>query len=154
MVENRKGVKIKIANISLAAYSAGFDDFMPDICIRILDTNKCPENPNFPNLEFGEVNYTGAVIYQFRFDDNCDETSPDSITDDDAAKLFDILEQGVLNNKNILVHYVMGKCRSGAIVRSAQMIAEYHDVTITLGKNNIMPNSLVVSKITRQLWGY
>lgn len=99
---------MKIANISLADFSAGFDDFVPDICIRILDTNKFPENPNFPNLEFGEVNYNGAVIYQFRFDDTCDETSSDSITDDDAAKLFDILEQGILNNKNILVHCVMG----------------------------------------------
>lgn len=144
----------KIANVPIVEYES-FDQFVPDIGIRILDTIKNPPHPDFPNLEFGPPHplIKKNREFRFRFDDTTDESNPNKLTDKDAAKLFAILRYAVIHNKNVLVHCVMGKCRSGAVTHAGMVIAQYFGKEILAYDNHAIPNSLVKSKIIRRMWG-
>lgn len=145
---------LRIANVPMVEY-ASFNKFNPDIGIRILDTIKNPPHPDFPNLEFGGSHplIKKKREFCFRFDDTTDDRNPNKLTDKDAAKLFAILRYAVRNDKNVLVHCVMGKCRSGAVTHAGMVIAQYFGKEILAFDNHAIPNSLVKSKIIRRMWG-
>lgn len=144
-----------IQNVSLAAFQTGAVRVQnPDIVIRILDTVKVPENPNFPNLEFGDHPFPNAEVYCFRFDDTTDDTNPNRISESQAHEIFDILEYAICNNKNVIVHCVMGSCRSGAVTHAAIALSQYLSIPIEFDDRSAKPNALVKTAILKDLWGY
>lgn len=141
----------KIVNVSMVDFP-NFKMFVPDVTIRILDTIKTPENPEFPNLEFSPNPFPDAEEYTFRFDDVSDEKDPNCITDEQALKLFDILYIAVNAELKVLVHCVMGKCRSGGVTHAGIIIAGSYGKEFRYFDNHALPNSAVKSKIMRNQW--
>lgn len=147
----------KIANVSMVDFPK-FTMFVPDVTIRILDTIKVPENPNFPNLFFEDPNpFPNAEDFQFRFDDvpEFDEQRnpcPGCITDDQALELFDILQYAAEEELKVLVHCVMGKCRSGGVTHAGIQIAGTFGYQYQYFDNHAIPNAAVKTKITRNLY--
>lgn len=146
----------KIANVPMVEFPQ-FKMFVPDVTIRILDTIKTPENPEFPNLEFSPNPFPDAKEYTFRFDDvpEFDEQRnpyPGCITDEQALKLYDILQYAVEEELKVLVHCVMGKCRSGGVTHAGIIIAGSYGREFQYFDNHALPNATVKSKIMRNLY--
>ena len=141
----------KIANVSMGDFP-NFKMFVPDVTIRILDIIKIPENPAYPNLEFSANPFPDAEEYTFRFDDVSDEKDPNCITDEQALKLYDILDFAVDAELHVLVHCVMGKCRSGGVTHAGIIIAGSYGKEFQYFDNHALPNSAVKSKIMRNQW--
>ena len=141
----------KIANVSMVEFPQ-FKMFVPDVTIRILDTIKNPENPAFPNLEFSTNPFPDAKEYTFRFDDVSNEKDPNCITDEQALELYHILDIAVEEELQVLVHCVMGKCRSGGVTHAGIIIAGSYGKEYQYFDNHALPNSAVKSKIMRNLY--
>lgn len=146
----------KIANVSMVDFPK-FTMFVPDVTIRILDTIKIPENPEFPNLEFSPNPFPDAKEYTFRFDDvpEFDEQRkpyPGCITDEQALELFHILDIAVEEQLKVLVHCVMGKCRSGGVTHAGIIIAGSYGQEFQYFDNHAIPNATVKSKIMRNMY--
>ena len=87
-------------------------------------------------------------VYQFSFADikiPCQEDSDHAITDEQGRQIAGILEHAKTNNMNVIVHCVVGRCRSGAIVEAGISIG-FPD---PYKKRN--PNPLVLSSIKNLL---
>lgn len=98
-----------IQNVSMADVRKG-DHYNPGInatLIQIVDPDM--EFP-VPDFDFGESN-----IYQFKFLD-IEEVGPNSIKQDDAEKIVQILHTSLDEGRNVVVHCVAGVSRSAAIV--------------------------------------
>lgn len=80
-----------------------------DILIQIVD----------PGCDFPRPFYSFKETYQFNF---FDETGEYVLEDEQALLLVNILRDGLLNKKDIIVHCHAGICRSGAIVEVALMM--------------------------------
>jgi predicted protein tyrosine phosphatase len=110
-----KIVMSQIQNMSLIAVCKQLrqDNIDGDVhhVIRILDKHE-----DFVFSEFPIVAYPNAMIHEFRFNDS---EYRDSITENQADEIADILKKVVENNENVIVHCVMGKQRSGAVAQAA-----------------------------------
>lgn len=99
------------------------------------------------NSDFVTPKYEFREVAQFRFDDVEDPNDPGAITDDDAAKITDLLLKAKRENMNVIVHCFAGLCRSGVVA----------EVGIILGFNPPdrirIPNTLVKKKVMECL-GY
>jgi hypothetical protein len=87
-------------------------------------------------------------VYQFSFADvkiPCQEDSAHAITDEQARQIAGILEHAKANDMNVIVHCVVGRCRSGAVVEAGISIG-FPD---PYKKRN--PNPLVLSSIKNHL---
>lgn len=87
-------------------------------------------------------------VYQFSFSDvkiPCQEDSAHAITDEQARQIAGILEHAKANDMNVIVHCVVGRCRSGAVVEAGISIG-FSD---PYKKRN--PNLLVLSSIKNYL---
>lgn len=98
-----------IQNVSMADVRRG-DHSNPGInatLIQIVDPDM--EFP-VPDFDFGESN-----IYQFKFLD-IEEVGPNSIKQEDAERIIQILHTSLDEGRNVVVHCVAGVSRSAAIV--------------------------------------
>lgn len=98
-----------IQNVSMADVRKG-DHYNPGIkatLIQIVDPDM--EFP-VPDFDFGESN-----IYQFKFLD-IEEVGPNSIKQDDAEKIVQILQKSLDDGRIVVVNCVAGVSRSAAIV--------------------------------------
>jgi len=87
-------------------------------------------------------------VYQFSFADVktlCDTNSAHAITNEQGKQIAGLLEHAKTNNMNVIVHCVVGRCRSGAVVEAGVSIG-FPD---TYKKRN--PNPLVLSSIKNHL---
>ena len=135
----------KINNISMYDFENKNYQFKPEdtIVIQIVDNDM-----NFPvnNDPFFE-------IHQFKFLDVEKETVVNDpsfkISDSIAQVIVRVLQKGLDLNKNILVHCVMGVCRSGAVCEVGSMMG-YEPIS-----NTRIPNCLVKYMLMKQLgWTY
>jgi protein tyrosine phosphatase len=108
------------------------------ILIQITDPDR--EHPK-PLNSFKE-------IYKFSFLDIEDEEHPHSFNDHQAIEISKILKKAIEEDKNVIVHCVMGLCRSGAVV----------DVGVTMGFKETgkwrTPNILVKQKLFKYVFNY
>ena len=139
----------KIANTSMIEFNS-FSDFNPDFVIRILDASA---NENFEWLNFEECQYNAKEL-RLRFDDVCSENNPFACNEDQASAIFDVLNEAIQEGKSVLVHCVMGKCRSGAVTHAGIAIAKSYGVPYFAQDNGAIPNSFVKSLILRRLYQY
>ena len=68
---------------------------------------------------FATPKHTFQVIKQFKFldiENNQPEADVLGITDQQAKEIYESLEHALKHNMNVIVHCVMGVCRSGAVV--------------------------------------
>lgn len=131
-----------IANVSKLSIESGkYDVNLPEfdsnktILIRILDPSYYFE---VPAQDFEEV-------HKFSFFDTNQESDPDSITDEDAEQISDILKNALDKGKNVIVHCTAGRCRSGAVVEVGTVLG-FKDLDIYR-----QPNIVVKSKLLRAL---
>lgn len=131
-----------IQNVSLDAVRKGHHIAVnpKTILIQIVDTD----------MDFPKPLYNFAEVYQFKFLDVEDEEHcKDAITDQQASNLATILLEAYKSNKDVIVHCVVGICRSGAVVEVGTMLG-FQDPEIYR-----CPNLLVKSKLMKQLgWSY
>lgn len=131
-----------IQNVSMADVRKG-DHYNPGInatLIQIVDPDM--EFP-VPDFDFGESN-----IYQFKFLD-IEEVGPNSIKQDDAEKIVQILHTSLDEGRNVVVHCVAGVCRSGAVCEVGVMLG-FRDTGAYR-----QPNLLVKKFLMRELgWTY
>ena len=131
-----------------------FQDYrgeVPTVVIRILDRSK--GNSEFGDLEFNDHwLYNKTTVHEFEFDDT--NTGEGAITIEQGDSLFKILEREVQKDDCfILVHCVMGVCRSGAVIGAAQAIAQAYGFEFQCLKKVDRPNSRVKTIIVRNLYG-
>ena len=105
-----------------------------------------------PAMEFPRPKHQFKEIYQFEFldleetDDYGDEFK---ITDDQAKEIVQILQSALDRRMDVIVHCVLGVCRSGAVCEVGVMMG-FSDT----GKHR-SPNLMVKKKMMRVLgWTY
>lgn len=133
-----------IKNISLGEVKEGLhsDPRNNTILIQIVD----------PDISFPVPKFKFSEIYQFKFldleeNDECEESL--KISDEQAEDLVQILNNALMNDKNVIVHCVMGVCRSGAVAEVGIMMGFIDTYTY---RN---PNTLVKKKMMKVLgWTY
>jgi protein-tyrosine phosphatase len=109
----------KIENCSWGDFLRGHHRLSPEnaIAIQITDPGDVPPEP--PEDVFG-------ARHSFQFLDAEEPTRffPEEklISDTQAEKIASILVDALENNQDVLVHCVVGVCRSGAVVEVAEMI--------------------------------
>lgn len=81
-----------------------------------------------------------AAVYRFQFDDS-EEEEPNSITDNQASFIGQILLESFHRNQNIVVHCHAGLCRSGAVADVGEIIGFQYAGQVKI------PNLRVKSKI-------
>ena len=114
--------------------------------IRILENLKNTSDDIFFE-DYPVVCYPLAQIHEFRFDDSEDGTT---ITDEQAARIGNILQMAEANSQNVIVHCVLGKQRSGAVAQAACAFWE----TFEYKGNQITQNAEVKKKILSALGYY
>lgn len=134
-------------NVSMVEFDKGGRS--PTVVIRILDTLKDDDFNHIDNLQFSENPYPDALDYYYRFDDTTDPDSPHAIQPEQARELFNTLSNCIRLEWNVLIHCVMGKCRSGAITHAAEALGQFYGLPVTISDNGAIPNSLVKSMILR-----
>lgn len=130
-----------IQNVPLYAIEKG--EHIPSenaVLIQIVD----------PDMEFPKPKHEFQAVHQFKFLD-VEETDLEygRITTMQAAELVNVLQSARENNQDVVVHCVMGVCRSGAVVEVGTMMG--FDETNAYRQ----PNLLVKSKMMKVLgWSY
>lgn len=110
----------KIENVSWGDIFRGHhrDPGENAILIQIID----PKDPEFPTPKSDRF----TECHQFRFLDAEVPTRffPEEhlISDEQATEIYKVLMKGLDENRNVVVHCVMGVCRSGAVVEVAESI--------------------------------
>lgn len=130
-------------NVSMVEFDKG--DRSPTVVIRILDTLK--DQPD--DLQFSENPYPDALDFYFRFDDTTDPDNAHAIQPEQARELFNTLSNCIRLGWNVLIHCVMGKCRSGAITHAAEALGQFYGLPVTITDHGAIPNVLVKSMILR-----
>ena len=127
-----------IENVSMDAIKHGihYDPGPNSMVIQIVD----------PDHEFPKPMYPFKYVMGFRFWDN-EKDEYNSISDDQADAIADLLRLAKEENINVIVHCHAGLCRSGAVAECGVFIG-FQDV----GSKRI-PNLLVKGKIMESL-GY
>lgn len=85
-----------------------------------------------------------AEIHQFKFMD-VNEVTADSITDEDAKRIADVLTKAFEEKRNVIVHCVAGVCRSGAVCQAGI------EIGFNPPERDRKPNTLVMKKLRQQL---
>lgn len=127
-----------IQNVSLAAITRGEHmSHRRAVLIQIVDSNG----------EFPEPMHTFVETHQFKFDDIEDRNHLNSITEQDAERIVEILKNALESNNSVIVHCVAGLCRSGAVT----------DAGVAMGFTDVgslrIPNVLVKRYLFKYL-GY
>lgn len=133
-------------NVSMVEFDKG--NRSPTVVIRILDTLK--DKPD--DLQFSENPYPDAIEFQFRFDDVTDPDNEHAIQPEQAEGLFNVLSSCITMEWNVLIHCVMGKCRSGAITHAAEALGQYYGLPVSIVDHGAIPNVLVKSMILRNIY--
>lgn len=92
--------------------------------------------------------YKFAAVYPFTFEDTEDETSDQSITQEQAEIIAKILRLAYEENMNVAINCIAGLCRSSAVAVAGQQIG------FQLEDKVRMPNSLVKKKVYTALGLY
>jgi predicted protein tyrosine phosphatase len=101
-----------------------------------------------PDWDYCSPYFNFKEVYQFSFADIKNPSEQDlahAVTDDQAKALADCLMRAKEHKMNVIVHCVVGRCRSGAVVEAAVGLG-FDD---PLKKRN--PNQLVLEKIKKYL---
>lgn len=103
-----------IQNVSLSDIHNGHhpDSGKDTILIRIID----------PNMEFTRTKHHFRSTAKYKFLDTEEATDIHAPTQEDAAHIVANLQFAKENNLNVLVHCVMGICRSGAVCEVGVMM--------------------------------
>ena len=140
----------RFENVSMVEFDKGGRS--PDVVIRILDTIKEDDLSHIDNLHFSENPYPDALEFQFRFDDTTDPDNAHAIQPEQAEELFNLLSNCITLEWNVLIHCVMGKCRSGAITHAAEALGQFLALPVTITDHGAIPNVLVKSMILRHIY--
>lgn len=139
----------KIQNVSLVDVFQGnhFACGSESMLIQIIDPPIEGYTANFPIPK-----HTFKEVHQFRFLD-VEKDNPVheqyGITDNQAEQIVGLLQRGLAENLNIVVHCHVGVCRSGAVAEIGVMMG-FEDMG-----NYRIPNLLVKGKLMSVLgWGY
>jgi len=130
-----------IQNVSLYAVAKG-DHYKSDnaVLIQIVD----------PDMEFPTPTNHFKEVFQFKFlDVEKTDLEYGRITYEQAKELVAILQKALDANQDVIVHCVMGVCRSGAVAEIGTMMG--------FGETNVyrQPNLLVKSLMMKALgWSY
>jgi predicted protein tyrosine phosphatase len=100
------------------------------------------------NENFVEPKCRFVDIVKFEFEDVEDETNPNSITDHDAKLIATVLRSAYEQNQNVIVHCVVGLCRSSAVAVAGHLIG------FDLEDKVRLPNILVMKKVFQALGLY
>ena len=109
----------KIENCSWADFQKGNHRISPvnAVAIQIVDLGDVPPNP---------LEDCFAKRYSFQFFDAEEPTEyfPESalFSDSQASMIARVLKTALENNNDVLVHCVVGQCRSGAVVEVAEIL--------------------------------
>lgn len=103
-----------------------------------------------PDMEFPVPKFKFSVVHQFKFLDleaTDDWGHSEKITDTQAKEIVDALSFAIKNDMNVIVHCIVGACRSGAVCEVGVMMG--------LKDRNAhrIPNLLVKYKLMKVL-GY
>jgi protein tyrosine phosphatase len=101
-----------------------------------------------PDWDYAVPHANFKEVYQFSFADVkslCQEDSAHAISDEQGRIIAGLLERAKANKMNVIVHCVVGRCRSGAVVEVGVSIG----FTDPYKKRN--PNPLVLSSIKKHL---
>lgn len=140
----------RFENVSMVEFDKGGRS--PDVVIRILDTIKEDDLSHIDNLIFSENPYPDALEFQFRFDDTTDPDNEHAIQPEQAEGLFNVISSCITMEWNVLIHCVMGKCRSGAITHAAEALGQFYGLPVTIVDHGAIPNVLVKSMILRHIY--
>ena len=131
-----------IANFSKEQIQKGlhFDIWQPTVLIQIQD----PDTTEFVS---SPLQSKFIEIHQFKFWDDEDDNVENNISENQAEKIAQVLQNCFDNNINIMVHCHAGICRSGAVVEAGSLLG----FDIPDGINKRIPNRLVFNKIRKHL---
>lgn len=129
-----------IQNVSLAAIQSGkhINPGNNAMCIQIVE----------PNMEFPTPYYTFASVHKYQFFDLEEADNygnSGKITDEQAKSIVECLQYALANNMNVIVHCVMGICRSGAVCEVGTILG-FEDTHVFR-----QPNLLVKHKMLKAL---
>jgi protein-tyrosine phosphatase len=131
-----------IENCSWADFRTGNHRLDPinAVAIQITDPGDTPPEP-------AEDVFASRHSFQFLDAEEPTRFFPEEklISNEQAEEIANILLSALENNQNILVHCVVGQCRSGAVVEVAEMIGFDECVRYRL------PNVRVKSKLMQAL---
>lgn len=109
----------KIENCSWIDFKKGNHrvDTIGTVAIQITDPDDTPPEP-------AEDTFVSRHSFQFLDADKPTRFFPKEklISDEQAEEIAAILQKAFENDQNVLVHCVVGVCRSGAVVEVAEMI--------------------------------
>lgn len=130
-----------IQNVPLYAIKSG-EHFKSEnsILIQIVD----------PDMEFPIPVHPFNSIHQFKFlDVEATDLEYGRITQGQAKEIVSVLKAALDNNQDVIVHCVMGVCRSGAVAEIGTMMG-FRDTGVYR-----QPNLLVKSLMMKELgWSY
>lgn len=133
-----------IGNFSLADVRRGlnYDAGINSMLIQIVD----------PCMEFPQPGHQFRETHQFEFLDLEEKDSwghEFKITDEQAARIVELLQHALENKMNVVVHCVAGVCRSGAVAEVGVMLG-FRDA-----ETYRSPNLMVKHKLMKVLgWTY
>jgi len=106
-----------IENVSLTDIERGqhFDAGENSMLIQIVD----------PDMEFPKPLKSFKEIHGFKFLDIEDPISKHSVKDEDIEKLCSLLTHALSSGMNVVVHCVVGVCRSGAVCEIGTILGFY-----------------------------
>ena len=109
----------KIENCSWADFQRGNHRISPvnAVAIQIVDPGDVPPQP-------AEDCFAKRYSFQFLDAEEATRFFPEEklITDEQAEEIAHILKTALANDTDVLVHCVVGACRSGAVVEIAEML--------------------------------
>lgn len=135
-----------IDHCSLTAIQTGWHK-EPENCVLIQIVD--------PNMEFPEPLYKGLFeeIFQFKFLD-LEDNSPMCISDTQAEDLATILEAAKDNGNNVLVHCVMGVCRSGGVAQAGEAMGFLYTNPPYCNPNLLVKHKIINSLLNRGYDGF
>lgn len=101
-----------------------------------------------PDMEFPEPKYRELFesVFQFKFLD-LDDDSDFCISNTQAETIASILMEAKALGHNVLIHCVMGVCRSGGVAQAGEALGFKYNI-----KPCACPNLLVKHKIMKSFW--
>lgn len=132
-----------IQNVSMDEVNKGAHRFSaPAVLIQIADNGL-----DFPDTKFPFSKIIGHKFLDLEFEDTC--TNGTKITQIQAADIVKTLKWALDNDHNVIVHCVVGICRSGAVAEVGVMMG-FEDT-----HRFRQPNLMVKNMLMRELgWTY
>lgn len=131
-----------ITNVSYADILRGYFPNTEEEVVLISIVDPDMNNPPYC-LKYAEV-------FKFKFLDLDVEDGSKSISDDQAEEITRVLAEAYDSGKSVVVHCVMGVCRSGAVVEAGEMLG-FYDLN---PRRQRSPNLLVKRKLFAALDKY